>query len=32
MGAHEVVLETEEVNKGAIRLYNSLGFVKVKKL
>merc|ERR1712194_247696 len=31
-GAHEIVLETEETNTGAIGLYEGLGFIRHKKL
>jgi peptide alpha-N-acetyltransferase len=31
-GADEVVLETEEVNVGARRLYEKLGFLRSKRL
>ncbi|KAI9100680.1 putative acyltransfersase [Phlyctochytrium arcticum] len=30
--AHEVVLETEETNQGALSLYQNLGFVRDKRL
>ena len=31
-GVHECVLETEETNKGALRLYEGLGFMRDKRL
>lgn len=31
-GAHEVVLETEISNTGALGLYQNLGFLRVKRL
>ncbi|KAI8910029.1 putative acyltransfersase [Powellomyces hirtus] len=31
-GAHEVVLETEETNTAALKLYERLGFVRDKRL
>ena len=31
-GADEIVLETEGINKGALSLYESLGFVRDKRI
>jgi len=31
MGVSEIVLETEECNIAALKLYDSLGFARVKK-
>jgi peptide alpha-N-acetyltransferase len=31
-GAEEIVLETESTNKAALRLYESLGFSRVKRM
>ena len=31
MGGEEIVLETEVVNTGALRLYEYLGFARVKR-
>ncbi len=32
MGGEEVVLETEAINIGALKLYENLGFARVKRL
>lgn len=32
MGCDEIILETEVVNKGALRLYENFGFQRVKRL
>ncbi len=32
MGAEEIVLETEYCNQGALKLYENLGFARVKRL
>jgi len=32
MGADECVLEAESTNKGALRLYENLGFIRDKRL
>ena len=31
-GCHEIVLEAEVTNQGALRLYEQLGFIRDKRL